>query len=214
LGLAERYLSATPFATAQSSPLYRKLKIPSADPTFVLEFTHRNRSRVVGFLAASIYCYAGALQASLLAKDIPYLFIGGVKLLESAHVRDLLSALRLVANPKDEIGWMRFLTLWKGVGDVTASGLIEYLMLAENIEVPKTAVNTVALVRDFQNDVAKAVAKAYSALEELLAAKYKNQDWDKRRNDFAVVAKLSEKHSSILEFIGECDRGLRTADRL
>jgi len=29
------------------------------------------------------------------------------------------------------------------------------------------------------------------------------QEWDKRRNDFAVVTKLAEKHSSILEFIGE-----------
>jgi len=164
-------------------------------------------------LVRSTYA-ARALQAALLAKDIPYLFIGGVKLLESAHVRDLLSVLRLVANPKDEIGWMRFLTLWKGIGDVTASGLIEYLMLAENIDqcmevmmdeskVPKTAVNTVALVRDFQNDVAKAVTKAYSAMEELLAEKYQNQEWEKRRNDFSIVAKLAEKHSSILEFIGE-----------
>src|SRR6266850_2265457 len=164
-------------------------------------------------LVRSTYA-ARALQASLLAKDIPYLFIGGVKLLESAHVRDVLSVLRLVANPKDEIGWMRFLTLWKGIGDVTASGLIEYLMLAENIDqcievmtdeskVPKTAVSTVAVVRDFQNDVAKAVTKAYSALEELLAEKYKNQEWEKRLTDFAVVAKLAEEHSSILEFISE-----------
>ena len=77
---------------------------------------------------------AGALQASLLAKNIPYSFIGGVKLLESAHVRDLLSVLRLVANPRDEIGWMRFLTLWEGVGDVTASRLIDRIMLADDLD--------------------------------------------------------------------------------
>jgi DNA helicase-2/ATP-dependent DNA helicase PcrA len=59
---------------------------------------------------------ARALQAALLAKNIPYLLIGGVRLLESAHVRDLLSVLRLVAKPKDEIGWMRYLTLWKEIG--------------------------------------------------------------------------------------------------
>ena len=38
-------------------------------------------------------------------------------------------------------------------------------------------------------------------MEQLLAEKYKNQEWDKRRNDFSVVEKLAEKHSSILEFI-------------
>ena len=38
-------------------------------------------------------------------------------------------------------------------------------------------------------------------MEEVLATKYKNQEWDKRRNDFSVIEKLAEKHSSILEFI-------------
>ena len=157
---------------------------------------------------------ARALQSSLLAKAIPYSFIGGVKLLESAHVRDLLSVLRLIANPKDEIGWMRFLTLWKGVGDVTASSLIEKLMSVDDIDqctnlmegeskLPKRASTTVAVVAEFQNDVAKAVSKAFAALEESLAEKYKNQEWDKRLGDFAIVEKLAEKHSSILEFIEE-----------
>lgn len=157
---------------------------------------------------------ARALQASLLAKNIPYDFIGGAKLLESAHVRDLLSVLRLVANPKDEIGWMRFLTLWKGVGEVTATDLIGHLMLAEDLgecikiisdepKLPKAAINTVAIVRDFQNDVANAITKAFDALEEQLAGKYRNQDWEKRRGDFSVVEKLAKKHSSILEFIEE-----------
>jgi DNA helicase-2/ATP-dependent DNA helicase PcrA len=162
-------------------------------------------------LVRSVYA-AHALQASLLATNIPYVFIGGVKLLESAHVRDLLSVLRLVANPRDEIGWMRFLTLWEGVGDVTASRLIDRIMSADDLDqcldlmsaepkLSKTARYTVAAVRDLQNDVAKAFSTAYSAMEELLAQKYKNQEWDKRRSDFSAVEKLAEKHSSILEFI-------------
>src|SRR4030095_2727428 len=44
-------------------------------------------------LVRSAYA-ARALQASLLAKNIPYLFIGGVKLLESAHRKDLLARCR------------------------------------------------------------------------------------------------------------------------
>jgi DNA helicase-2/ATP-dependent DNA helicase PcrA len=162
-------------------------------------------------LVRSAYA-ARALQASLLAKNIPYSFVGGVKLLESAHVRDLLSVLRLVANPKDEIGWMRFLTLWKGVGDVTASRLIERVMSAANLDqcfevmldepkLAKAAFNTVVVVKDLQNDVAMALSQAYRAMEDILATKYRNQEWDKRRNDFSVIEKLAEKHSSILEFI-------------
>jgi DNA helicase-2/ATP-dependent DNA helicase PcrA len=157
---------------------------------------------------------ARALQAALLAKNIPYTFIGGVRLLESAHVRDLLSVLRLVANPKDEIGWMRYLTLWNGIGDVTASHLIEKIMSKDDLEqclnviskdpkIPKTAVRTVSIVRDFQNDVAMAVSNAFQTMEGLLADKYKNQEWEKRRGDFALVEKLAKKHTAILEFIEE-----------
>jgi DNA helicase II / ATP-dependent DNA helicase PcrA len=164
-------------------------------------------------LVRSTYA-ARALQASLLAKNIPYIFIGGVRLLESAHVRDLLSVLRLVANHKDEIGWMRYLTLWKGIGDVTAGHLVEQLMsvddldqcletMSEETKIPKRARETVAAVRDNQNDVGKAVSQAYRAMEELLADKYKNQEWEKRRGDFPLVEKLAKKHSAILEFIEE-----------
>jgi DNA helicase-2/ATP-dependent DNA helicase PcrA len=104
------------------------------------------------------------------------------------------------------------LTLWEGVGDVTASRLIDRIMVADDLDqcleplsteprLSVTARTTVATVRDFQNDVAKALSNAYSAMEKLLAEKYKNQEWDKRRNDFSVVEKLAQKHSSILEFI-------------
>jgi hypothetical protein len=35
-----------------------------------------------------------------------------------------------------------------------------------------------------------------------MAGKYKNQEWEKRRGDFALV-ETREKHSAILEFIEE-----------
>ncbi len=57
---------------------------------------------------------------------------------------------------------------------------------------PKRAIEAVTTVRDFQNDVAKAVSNAYQAMEELLADKYKNQEWEKRRGDFPLVEKLAK----------------------
>lgn len=159
--------------------------------------------------------YAGrAIEIALLAKEIPYIFIGGFTLLESAHVRDLLSVLRVVANPKDEIGWMRFLTLWKGVGEVTANRVIERILVEQTLDgciqamkgevkVPEAATKVVHIVRDLQNDVSKAVSNAVRAMEDVLSAKYQNQEWDKRRRDFRLVEKLAEKHSSILAFIEE-----------
>ena len=68
---------------------------------------------------------------------------------------------------------------------------------------PQKAIDTVAVAQNFQNDVAKAVSKAYQAMEELLADKYKNQEWEKRRADFPLIERLAKKHSAILEFIEE-----------
>ncbi len=83
---------------------------------------------------ASIWCLvrssfaARHIEAACIAANVPYRFIGGMKLLETAHVKDLLSMLRVVANPLDDIAWMRFLTLWNGVGDVGASKLSQQLL--------------------------------------------------------------------------------------
>ena len=43
------------------------------------------------------------VERALISAEIPYQFTGGVKLLESAHVKDLLSMLRVVVNPLDDL---------------------------------------------------------------------------------------------------------------
>ena len=157
---------------------------------------------------------ARIVESALLSREIPYKFIGGTKLLESAHIRDVLSVLRVVANPQDEIAWMRFLMLWNGVGEVTANDLVEKILSQDSLDgcvqvmetdhrLPKAVVEIVLLVKAFQNEVSEALSKATGAMEELLAAKYRNQNWDKRQRDFRLVQKLADRHSSILAFIEE-----------
>ena len=75
------------------------------------------------------------IEAACIAANVPYRFIGGMKLLETAHVKDLLSLLRVVANPLDDIAWMRFLTLWNGVGDVGASKLSQQLLAEPEMDI-------------------------------------------------------------------------------
>jgi len=41
---------------------------------------------------------------------------GGFKFMESAHIKDLLAHLRVVANPKDTMSWNRLLLLVPGSG--------------------------------------------------------------------------------------------------
>lgn len=71
--------------------------------------------------------HANLLDVFLTARNIPYVKIGGVKLTESMHVKDLLSFLKVRVNPKDKLSWKRVLTMVPGVGAKTAHKTIEYL---------------------------------------------------------------------------------------
>lgn len=164
-------------------------------------------------LVRSSYAFRSIEQA-LLAREIPYRFIGGTTLLESAHVKDMMSVLRICANFRDEIGWMRFLTLWDGLGEATAARLVTDLLqhegLNENLsyisqhpKVPALATAVLEAAASAAQQISKAIRVAVTMLTPILADKYRNQEWDKRQRDFEFVLKLSEKHTSILEFLEE-----------
>ncbi|CAN5254413.1 ATP-dependent helicase [soil metagenome] len=70
------------------------------------------------------------LEIELTARKIPFEKWGGLKFLETAHVKDVLAFLRVLENPRDEVSWYRILQLLPGVGDVTARAAISALASA------------------------------------------------------------------------------------
>jgi DNA helicase-2/ATP-dependent DNA helicase PcrA len=67
------------------------------------------------------------LEIELAARRVPFEKWGGLKFLEAAHVKDVLSFLRILENSRDEVSWYRLLLLLPGIGDTTARGAIEHL---------------------------------------------------------------------------------------
>ncbi len=67
------------------------------------------------------------LEAELTARHIPFHKFGGLKFVETAHVKDLLAFLRLAENPRDEVAAARILPLMPGIGPVKARHLSEML---------------------------------------------------------------------------------------
>ncbi len=63
------------------------------------------------------------LEAELAQQDLAYVKYGGLKFVESAHVKDLMSFLRLAENPRDRVAGQRVLTLLDGVGPKKAMQL-------------------------------------------------------------------------------------------
>lgn len=67
------------------------------------------------------------LEIELAKRNIPFEKWGGVKFLEAAHIKDVLSLLRWLENPCDEVAAMRALKLLPGIGPSAAMQVIERL---------------------------------------------------------------------------------------
>jgi DNA helicase-2/ATP-dependent DNA helicase PcrA len=63
------------------------------------------------------------LQMELQRRGIPFEVRSGLKFFEQAHIKDILSFLRILINPYDELSWKRILKLIPGIGNITAGRL-------------------------------------------------------------------------------------------
>ena len=71
------------------------------------------------------------LEIELSRSGLPFVKRGGVKFIETAHVKDLLAHLRVVANPLDTVSWHRVLMLVDGVGPKKAQDILASLVKSE-----------------------------------------------------------------------------------
>ncbi len=68
-----------------------------------------------------------ALELELARRNIPFRKYGGLRFVETAHVKDLLAFLRLAENPRDLMAGTRVLMLLPGVGPKKARALMDLL---------------------------------------------------------------------------------------
>jgi DNA helicase II / ATP-dependent DNA helicase PcrA len=71
------------------------------------------------------------LELELARRHIPFVKYGGLRYLEAAHVKDLITLFRLADNLGDEISWFRVLQLLDGVGPATARRALDVLMTTD-----------------------------------------------------------------------------------
>ena len=64
--------------------------------------------------------HSDLLELELTRRNIPFVKYGGLKFLESAHIKDVLAVLRMLENPRDEVSWFRVLQLLDGIGPAGA----------------------------------------------------------------------------------------------
>jgi DNA helicase-2/ATP-dependent DNA helicase PcrA len=74
--------------------------------------------------------HSAALELELTRRKIPFVKFGGLKFLEAAHVKDLLSVLRWVQNPRNRLAGFRVALLMPGMGPASARRLIDAMAAA------------------------------------------------------------------------------------
>ncbi|MGH9125648.1 MAG: ATP-dependent helicase [Acidimicrobiales bacterium] len=132
-GSGEDRLALWSRRAGQRRPLLRRCEDEAAQAEAVCDSVLAHRDRGVPLQRQAVLFrashHADLLELALARRNIPYVKYGGLRVLEAAHVRDLLAALRVLANPWDEVAWFRLLTLVDGVGPATARRVMAALGL-------------------------------------------------------------------------------------
>lgn len=154
-----------------------------------------------------------AVETCLIEAHIPYVIYGGTGLMASAHVRDVVSALRVVSNPRDELAWSRYLMLFPRIGEITSARIIDSLLgldsldaclsaLEANPAVDPAAALTLRAINDLRTEVSLAIEAAFNGLDRILGLKYKD-DWARRRADLPLLQRIGAASEGLAAFIAD-----------
>jgi DNA helicase-2/ATP-dependent DNA helicase PcrA len=70
--------------------------------------------------------HSDVLEVELTRRNIPFVKFGGLKFLEAAHIKDMLSILRWADNPRNSVAGFRVLKLVAGIGPAHAKQALDH----------------------------------------------------------------------------------------
>jgi DNA helicase-2/ATP-dependent DNA helicase PcrA len=134
---SERQYRKNLFADSRNGarPRYVTVEDGDAETEYIVEAILQNREMGMQLLDQAVL-FRGAhhsdrLELELVRRNIPYVKYGGLKFLEAAHVKDMLSVLKWAENSKNEVAAFRVLKLMPGMGPANASRCYEQLARGE-----------------------------------------------------------------------------------
>ena len=154
------------------------------------------------------------LEIELSRKGLPFIKRGGVKFIETAHVKDLLAHVRVIANPLDTVSWHRVLMLVEGVGPKKAQDLLAALIKSDNpFQTLREVTGRSSLgLRNLGNTLeglseaegvrpAHLVSHAYEYYLPILKEQY--DDYPKRIRDLDHLQTIAEGYPGVDEFLAD-----------
>jgi DNA helicase II / ATP-dependent DNA helicase PcrA len=76
--------------------------------------------------------HSDLVEVELAVRKVPYRKYGGIRFLETAHIKDFVSAARLLENSHDEVAWYRILRLHRNIGPTRAKALLEAVRASDS----------------------------------------------------------------------------------
>ena len=157
------------------------------------------------------------IELALINQGIPYLTFGGLKFLQRAHIKDILSWLKILENPRDELSWQRIALLHEGIGPATFQEIWRQLKaypnpleaaFMENIKIQRgkqgwqTFTEILAQLRNAgRDDVSRLIAIIMqSAYGRTLKQKYPD-DYVERSLGIERLAAYGARCASVGEFL-------------
>src|SRR3984893_13321280 len=106
---------------------------------YVVERVLENRESGTALKAQAVLFrashHSAPLEVELALRGIPFVKFGGLKFLDTAHVKDVLACLRWAENPRDRVAGFRVLQLLPGIGPAKAGSVLDETEAAESVAV-------------------------------------------------------------------------------
>ena len=176
----------------------------------ILEFKRKYMLHEVAVLFRAGY-HSFPLEVALTRVGIDYQKFGGIRFHEAAHIKDVLSYLRLMVNPHDLMAWQRALDHIKGVGPKTIAKIYK-AMHSGNDKYMATMMKKHEPLRELLtelNALRSSPPKPSAILERVLAfyqpilvEKYPD-DYPKRQAGLEQLSQIAINYTDMDQLLGD-----------
>ena len=213
--------SLKPIKDGGEKPQLRPQMDQSMEASFVLEkiveFLEKDvaPSEIAVLFRAS--AHSQMLEMELTKAGIPYDYRGGMRFFERAHIKDVLSYLRIVSNLNDLAAWTRVLLHEEGIGPSAVEKIMEFVNGLKNIEELPEVKNILGGKAQvgFENflkiwdEMLTSDRTPANMINKILDSAYKDYleneylDYKDRKADIKQLMTFAEKYDKLEEFLAE-----------
>lgn len=156
------------------------------------------------------------LEIELNKANIPFKKFGGMRFIESAHIKDVLAYLKIIHNENDIVSIHRILRLFPGIGNATInkisqqyhnskSNIIEYISSTNRLKSKDDLIIFFGLIdelrKNYQSNLDILIDKVINYYTPILTLNYENDN--KRLQDLETLKQIASRYNSLDDFITE-----------